>query len=145
MSTTLIRPLVLQDSKKMWEIRNHPLVRNQSKNTDPISWEDHQEWLNNYLDNPNNSCYVLLSNNKIAGYCRIDTTNNHAIVSIAIDPKQSRKGFGSKLLQYTIHKTQKNLEATVKKDNIASYNFFTKNRFYSKSEDDTYHYLQYTK
>jgi len=138
------------DSKRIWEIRNHPLSRQYSGNPEAIPWKQHQNWFERkYFAGADNHFFVLeKSGEETIGYCRLDfdSEHNHYIVSVAIDPQFHGQGLGNFLLSETIVKFNgsKNLAAEIQKENIVSVKLFQKNNFKILSEDEKNYYLKYT-
>lgn len=123
-----------KDTKRIWEIRNHPLVRKNSGNTGIISLKNHQEWFKNkYLSNENNFCFIIKDNSEnFFGYCRYDFDEKKEmyIISIAMDPEKQGRGLGSLLLSQSLKQVKKiPILAKIKKNNIASIKLFEKNGF----------------
>lgn len=144
-----IREVEKKDSKRIWEIRNNPLVRNISGNTEFIAFKDHEKWFNDkYFKNENNYCYILGNKTSLVGYCRLDYNEEKKayIVSIAINPENHGKGFGIQLLFESLEKL-KNIQdclvlAEVKKDNFASIKLFEKTGFEKYKEEGNNYYYQ---
>ncbi|MFH1536884.1 MAG: GNAT family N-acetyltransferase [Patescibacteria group bacterium] len=120
-------------AKKIWEIRNHPLVRMSSGNTEVISLEDHIPWFEKkYFSDQDNFCFVLENENReVISYCRFDfdNENDSYITSIAIELDYHGQGLGHKLLSGAFEKFEikKMITAEIKKDNIVSVKLFEKN------------------
>jgi len=143
----MIRRAKKEDSKRIWQIRNHPLNRKQSHNQEEITFDSHDKWfIDKYFKNKDNYCFVLQENNKVIGYCRFDLDNNAYIVSIALDPDYHGKGFGSKLLKKSLKEIKKIKKdavifAEVKKENIPSIKLFERCNFclYKGGEKNLYY------
>lgn len=145
-----IRRASKEDVNRIWEIRNHPIVRENSGNTEVIPLENHLKWFNKkYFEGGGNFCYVLKEKNKSVGYCRFDFDENKNIyvVSIALDPGNHGKGLGSQLLVRSIGKLEDELKASavlfaeVQKNNIPSVKLFEKNGFLKNAEDENNFYF----
>ncbi|MCX6762607.1 MAG: GNAT family N-acetyltransferase [Candidatus Moranbacteria bacterium] len=145
-----IRRVEKKDVERIWEIRNHPLVRKCSGSSEIIDLERHKNWFHDkYFENKNNFCYVLSNGINLAGYCRFDYSEEGKaqIVSIAIDPENQSRGLGTQLLSQSLKKLKdkQNISvlAEVKKNNIASTKLFEKNGFEKCREDEeNYYYLK---
>ncbi len=141
----IVRKASIEDTERIWEIRNHPLSRKESLNTEKIPLADHISWFSaKYLANSKDNCYVLEVGNKTVGYCRLDFQNDKYIVSIAIDPDHHGKGLGTFLLGESLRQLSpgKTILATVKKDNPASLRIFEKNGFIPVKDDNTSVHLE---
>jgi len=72
-----------EDSKRVWEIRNHPEVRKVSGSSEEFSFDDHDVWFENkYFRNSENICFILATDQGVIGYCRFDNNveqNNYTI------------------------------------------------------------------
>jgi UDP-2,4-diacetamido-2,4,6-trideoxy-beta-L-altropyranose hydrolase len=141
----IVRRASVEDAQRIWEIRNHPLSRKESLNTEEISLADHISWFSaKYLANSKDNCSVLEIDKKTVGYCRLDVQDSKYIVSIAIDPDHHGKGLGTFLLGESLHQLNldKTVLATVRKDNPASLRIFEKNGFIPVKDDDAFVYLE---
>ena len=138
-----------EDSKRVWEIRNHPEARRISNNREEIIFEKHNYWFKNkYFNRVENYCYVLEDENKKAiGYCRFDydKDNDNYIISIAIDFDKQGKGLGGYFLKKSLGliNIKKDIIAQTFKNNIASYKIFKNNGFKKYKEDEDNFYLKY--
>jgi ribosomal protein S18 acetylase RimI-like enzyme len=143
MKDYIIRQIKREDSKRLWEIRNHPKARENSNNPEEIPFVKHDAWFENkYFKNSDNICFVLEAEGKVIGYCRFDQDeNSRYIISIALDYDYQGKGLGQLLLEETLKKIPENkiVLATVKKGNPASLKLFQKN-FELDSEDEANFY-----
>jgi ribosomal protein S18 acetylase RimI-like enzyme len=146
-----VRKVIREDSRRVWEIRNHPEARKISNNTEEIPFEKHNPWFDKkYFTGQDNYCYVLEDkNNKVIGYCRfdIDEENNNYITSIAVDFDAQGKGMGSFLLKHALEMmgSKKEIVAQTFKKNIPSTKIFQKNNFEIFKEDNNNNYLKYKK
>jgi len=145
-----IRRVRKEDSKRIWEIRNSPIVRQNSNNPQKISLANHNKWFEEkYFSGKNNHCFILEDKNKrLIGYGRFDFSENDNafIISIAIEPGCHGKGLGSYLLAESIKKFQikRDVLAEVKKNNLPSLKLFQKNNFSICNEDENNYYLRYS-
>jgi len=148
MDKFLVRKAKKEDSKKIWEIRNHSLSRKNFNNPDEILWEDHKAWFDDkYFNWKDNYCFVLVDkSNKVIGYCRFDfeTEEKFYIVSIAVNPNNYNQGLGSKLLSESIKRIEdgRSILAEVHKNNISSLKLFEKNNFKIYKENNEKYYLK---
>jgi len=137
-----------KDSERVWEIRNHPLVREKSGNPEIIPLENHKKWFcQKYFGDKKNFCYVLGDDKGAVGYCRFDhdEQRNLFVVSIAVDPNHHSKGLGSRLLLQSLEKLKEKSKtgvfAEVKKGNPASARLFEKTGFEKTDEDEENFYF----
>jgi RimJ/RimL family protein N-acetyltransferase len=121
-----------------------PLVRLQSFNSQPVSYESHRKWFLENIQNPN-FLFLIFFNEKeeSIGQVRIQKQeNNHAIIGISIDDKQRGKGYANKMLKeasdYFLKKNSSaKILAYIKKENEVSKISFEKAGF-KFSEQLTY-------
>jgi len=146
-NNTTIRPVEKKDSKRIWEIRNHPISRKHSLNSEIITFESHDLWFEKkYFSEQDNYCFVMLNDKDLViGYCRLDFDDgkDNYIISIALDPEFRGKGMGSRLLREALAKSNlsKEIFAEIKKDNIPSVTLFKKCGFIKKDEDNKNYYF----
>ena len=87
------------DSRKLFEWRNHPNIRQVSRNSGVITWEDHQEWFAATLKLPNRLVLIGQRDGVPVGVVRFDIRDNDAEVSIYVGPDIKESGLGRDLLQ----------------------------------------------
>lgn len=138
------------DSKRVWEIRNHPLVRQTAHSQEEIPFEQHDRWFENkYFKETNNRLFVLKDADKVIGYCRFDFDKEHNsyLVSIALDTEYQGKGLGHKLLSQALQQLDvpQEILAEVRKGNEISVKLFEKNNFQIYKEDKNTFYLKLKK
>lgn len=144
-----LRKTEKKDAEKVWEIRNHDLIRKNSSNSGLISLEDHKKWfLNKYFNKQKNFCYILEDESKMIGYCRLDydLEEKAYVVSIAVNPEKHGKGLGNFLLSGSLEKLCDDSEniflAQVKRNNIPSAKLFERNGFKKYKEDEENYYYR---
>lgn len=145
-----IRRARQEDAKRIWEIRNDPMVRQQSSSQDYISFVDHKKWFEQaYFQGKKNLCFVVMCEKEVMGYCRFDfdDANNAYNISLAVDPLRQGKGLGHRILSSALLQIpgQAMMNAAVKKDNQASVALFRKNNFMIDREDEEYYYFSFSK
>ena len=133
---------VVRKADAMDAIRNSPTARQQSLHQEVVPLVDHLAWFErHYASSKNDMCFVLEHEGIVAGYCRFDEENpGFFVVSIAIADEYQGKGLGSYFLHYALkafpHKGEKEILATIKKDNTVSLGLFQKHGFRDMREDD---------
>ena len=50
-----------EDCKYIFNLRNNPIVRKASFNSDKIDYETHKRWFTKTLDNPNRKIFIALN------------------------------------------------------------------------------------
>jgi deoxyribonuclease-4 len=131
-----IRTATNDDCEFLFDLRNHPIVREASFNAEEISFSHHQDWFQKKINDPNTTIYIGLdeSNEKI-GMVRIQKENDSAIVSIAILPALHNRGYGTSILQYACSlflSSEENINeiiAEIKSTNVTSLKMFSRAGF----------------
>ena len=98
MSEIKIRPANKNDSPKLFEWRNHAAIRAVSRNQDLITWEEHQSW---FIESMNDKDRILLIGyigDDTVGVVRFDKQADFAEVSIYLVPDGGHTGKGRNLL-----------------------------------------------
>lgn len=126
-----------KDVQLLFDWTNDPSVRENSLNSNPISWAEHVNWLNNRLEMDSN-IFILHYKKQAVGMIRFDHKNDHFLVNYSIDKIHRGKGYGKKIIEAGLQKIDKNLlvKAIVKKDNIASITIFNKLNFEKLEGED---------
>ncbi|MGB8951789.1 MAG: UDP-2,4-diacetamido-2,4,6-trideoxy-beta-L-altropyranose hydrolase [Candidatus Aminicenantales bacterium] len=94
-----LRPVCAQDCRFIWEWANDPITRAVSFSSEPISWEQHIQWFDTEIKDPN--CIFFLAINEYEepiGQIRFDLQKPDAIISVSLAAPFRGKGFGSKLI-----------------------------------------------
>jgi len=87
------------DSKKLFNWRNHPSIREVSRNAEAIIWAEHQEWYAAVLSSSDRVLLVGEVQDKPVGVVRFDIEGKDAEVSIYVVPELHLSGKGQELLQ----------------------------------------------
>jgi len=87
------------DSEKLFKWRNHQSIRAVSRNSEEISWTDHQEWYTAVLFSFDRVLLIGELQDKPVGVVRFDIQGNEAEVSIYLVPDVNLSGTGQELLQ----------------------------------------------
>lgn len=130
-----LRTVSEDDCRLLWEWANDPEVRSVSFSSKPIPWENHIQWFNSRLNDPNCVIHVALNKDDIPiGTARYEIKDNEAVISISIDCKFRNLGYGSNLIQLSSKKILRDLDivkinAYIKVDNHASIRAFVKSGF----------------
>lgn len=94
-----IRLARLDDSEKMFQWRNHPSVREISRNANVIDWQNHQKWFAAALADSNKILLIGQYSECPVGVVRFDVRNDEAEISIYLAPDKVSSGLGRSLLQ----------------------------------------------
>ena len=128
----------LSHSRAIWEWRNDPVARSMSRSKDIVSWENHSNWFQKTLINPNCIMYIGITEQLPIGMVRFDVINAFEYsfeLSININPSERGKGLGLKVLKNALLKLKqerpnaKKILAEVKKENPASNRLFVSSGF----------------
>lgn len=98
-SRVTIRVANQEDSEHLFKWRNHPAVREASRDSGAIDWEEHQKWLAAVLMSPHRSLLIGQREGVPVGVVRFDVKNDQAEVSIYLVPGINEPGMGRYLLQ----------------------------------------------
>lgn len=118
------------DSRKLFEWRNHPSIRRVSRNPQPITWETHQAWFAATRSNRDKIVLIGSSGGQPVGVVRFDLCEDEAEVSIYLVPEGGFAGHGRNLLLSAghwlaqHHPSIKRLRATALEGNEASHQLF---------------------
>lgn len=98
-----VRLAVPDDSKMIFNWRNHPLIRQFSRSKEVIDRVNHEAWFKGVLKNPDRLLLIGLLGGVPMGVVRFDLDNNVAEVSIYLDPLNMNAGLGHDLLRSAEH------------------------------------------
>lgn len=120
-----LRKVAKADAETLFRWRNDPDTRANSFQTDPISYEEHVEWLESTLRNPAQKIFILCEGDTLIGQVRLSMENDMATISYSIDAAYRAQGYGKVILQLAENHcvergTTRILRGYVKKKNIAS-------------------------
>lgn len=93
-----LRAATQDDSKLLFEWRNHPNIRAISTHSDPILWKSHEQWFNKVLQDANRPLYIATQVGTEVGVIRFDIEGAQAEVSLYLAPDRHGKGLGTQLL-----------------------------------------------
>ena len=138
-SNIKIRLAVKEDSKSLFEWRNHLSVRTVSNNTEMLDWESHQRWFESALDDPNRSLLIGHRDGMPVGVVRFDLQGSGSEVSIYLVPGMRGAGLGGKLLRsaerwYSDNRSEvQTLRAHVRRGNGSSQRLFIEAGYHEES------------
>lgn len=130
-----LRQVREDDRQLLWEWANSSDVRAASFSSEPIPWEDHVQWFQSKLNDPNCFFYIVTDSEGVPiGQVRYDIDGDQAVISISIDQKFRSKGYGSTAIWLASRKLFEVsdvdvIHAYVKHGNEASARAFVKARF----------------
>ena len=135
----ILRPVRRNDCRLLWCWANNPVVREASINTEPIPWEEHQEWFKNKLESDTSWIYILQYKHKPIGQIRFDQVEREkAEIGVSIDSSMRGRSYGTKIIQLGIERMCGETSLTcfiayIRPDNIASIRAFKKVGFCEES------------
>ena len=135
-----------EDASLLYFWRNSPEARNFSQKSEPITLNEHTEWLSSRLLRISEEPFLLFFlDQKPVGSIRLEFESNKYekfFISIFVDPAYQGMGIGEKILEITCEKYLSVDEATiiakVKKSNLVSKKLFIKAGFKFVSNSDEY-------
>lgn len=98
-----IRLATSDDSEKLFNWRNHPSIREVSRNTNVIAWQDHQKWFASVLSDSKKWLLIGEKAGVPIGVVRFDAKNDEAEVSIYLTLEKASSGLGLDLLHSAEH------------------------------------------
>ncbi len=100
----LIRNADLSDLQDIFEWRNDPFSRSMFLSSEVVSLNQHIDWYQRSLKNPNRRIYIGSINELKVGMVRFDfdKSTQKSEVSINLNPSLRGKGFGFQLLSKSI-------------------------------------------
>ncbi len=131
-----LRKATLDDLHFLWELRNHPQVRQAFFHADVIDLQTHRQWLEDKLNCENTLLFIAELDGTRLGQARLDldTTQTQAEIHVSVLPNHHGQGFGSRILReacqwaFTESPADRVL-AHIKPENIASLRSFEKAGF----------------
>jgi len=142
-----LRELQTDDKDFLFELVNDSLVRENSLNSEIITYENHSLWFEKKLQEIQNNLskiYILTINDTKIAQIRLDKQAMFWIVDISIDKEYRNKGYAQKMVKLLLSKLQDEiLFAHVKTTNIASQKLFKNAGFVKLRESFGVAYFKY--
>lgn len=133
------------DIKDIFELSNDELVRKNSINQDKIIWENHIEWFYKRIKSVNPFYIIRSYSNDLIAQVRLDK-NEENIISVSISKNYRGKGLSAKIIKDCSERSGFNeINAYIKKDNIASQKAFKKAGYVFVSENGDFLKFKYIK
>jgi RimJ/RimL family protein N-acetyltransferase len=126
-----LRKAGVDDSKNLFQWRNHPEIRKASRHANLIDWQDHQKWFSSVLAEEEKVLLIGQSANVTVGVVRFDMQDEEAVISIYLVPEKISPGLGRNLLRAAEqwlavnHPKVSKLRAHVLGENIRSQRLFS--------------------
>lgn len=136
-----LRKVKKGDINLLFDWVNDFAVRNNAKNFEPITRDEHSFWLADKLADPEVHMYILTNSQENIGIVRFEKKKDEFIISYSIDKHYRGKGLGELILAKGIKKISlicncPNFIAYVKKGNVPSEKIFNKLGFILKEVKD---------
>ena len=123
------RKATLDDCRLYWDWANDPEVRRNAFNSEPISWEKHQEWFSVRVSDPQSILLIFESRYGPVGQIRLDGGAAQRTISYSVARQYRGKGVGKRIVSEVIAASPPfavRFLGEVKKENLASANIFEK-------------------
>ncbi len=136
-----LRQAVMDDCRRIFDIRNREEVRVNSFDNSIIDFAEHEAWYKDLLANKHRDLLVLEGANGIVGVLRFDINSMQAEVSLYMAPEYFGAGLGTKTLadgQIWLKNKRphiKKLVARILADNEVSKGLFAKAGFVEAGEN----------
>jgi len=95
-----IRPVTLDDARVLFNWRNDPLTRKNSRTQDEVPWENHVAWLGKRVRGEVPSCklYIAEDAGVPVGTVRADEEGGVVEISYTVAPDHRGKGVGKRMV-----------------------------------------------
>jgi RimJ/RimL family protein N-acetyltransferase len=155
MEKILFRKAEIEDSLTYYNWVNDPIVREQSFNSEIISWIDHETWFKEKIIDKNFHFYIFLNtkDEKIGQIRLHEIDKENYLIGVSIAAEHRGKGYGSRILKMGCNEFLSQnpsiiLNAYIKEDNNSSLSIFEKAGFYFKNKlnynnFNSFHYIFY--
>lgn len=131
------------DCDILFQWANDGETRQNSFQTNKISYQEHVRWFQGKMKNPACQIFILLRDEKEAGQIRLDWKEDLAEISYVIASEYRGLGLGSEILKLVERYSRgKVLLGRVKKGNTASGRCFEKNGYEKREKSE---WLEYWK
>lgn len=133
-----LKKVTIKESKFIFNIYINLLKKGATISKKKINFNNHNEWLINFLK-LKNIFYVIKKKNVKIGYFRLQKKSQNYEISIALNPKYQNKGIGQKVFE-TVTKKHKitSIISKINKKNYQSQKFFKSLKFKKYYETKKY-------
>ncbi|MBO0930727.1 GNAT family N-acetyltransferase [Fibrella aquatilis] len=129
------------DAQLYFEWANDPVTRQQSFNSEPILWENHEAWFTRKLTDPNALMLVFeVQSGDPIGQVRFEKqADGEVVIGVSLDAYFRGKGLASTLIRAAVSQCQEQwgntpIAAHIKPDNKASVRAFERAGFHFDHE-----------
>ena len=133
-----LRPATSSDAIALWYWRNDPETRQASRNTEPVSWTNHVDWLSATLANKGVKLLVAEQDGKPLGTVRFDAADGGHEISWTVAPDSRRQGVATEMVARAIEQNPGELFADIKPGNTASQVVAARNGFVRDGDHDMF-------
>ncbi len=124
-----------EDIDLLFKWTNDPSVRSMSVNTDPVLWENHVNWFNKNLNNPNVLIFIFSVKDIPVGVIRFNHNNSTYTISYSVASEFRNMGYGKMIVELGVQEIKEGIIlAYVKPENVSSVKIFLVQGF-TQSED----------
>lgn len=130
MENLFLRYAAKEDAMFLFELVNDCECRQNSLNSDKISYEDHEQWLADILRSETRQLYILMEKELPIGQGRLELTKEGCRISYSVVPQRRGCGYGKILLKLLNNAIIKDFPSCtcsygeVLKQNVASQKIF---------------------
>lgn len=137
-----LRPFSKDDIKRIYELSNDPLIRENSISNEKITWEAHVNWYKKKLADDNYIIFLAFDiDDRFIGQVKFEVENDKAIISISITEHFRGEGLAKELLKISVNNffskypSVNLIIAYIKPSNISSIKGFKKAGFKLKENE----------
>lgn len=131
-SKVTLRPFTPDDFERLYQWQLQPGMRKYFRNPDPPSWEDHQKWCKNILQDERNHAFIIEYKKTPAGFLRLSPIKDKKSyeISILLPPIYRGKGIAGAALEMVKKRfAEYSLKAYIHPENKKSIALFKKAGF----------------
>ena len=114
------RPASLNDAECLFAWRNDPLTRAASHDERPLDLETHLAWLEQVLQDPERSLWIVEMAGQPVGTLRTDREGDVQVLSWTVAPEVRGQGVGKRMVGRFVSQLEGRLRAEVRVGNAAS-------------------------
>jgi len=116
----VLRPAAKADARLLYEWRNDPEARKNSRHADRVSWETHEAWLARTLASPECIIRIVEEQGRPVGMLRADQCTQGWELSWTVAPCARCRGIGRRMLQQFVATLARPLVAVIRAGNVPS-------------------------
>ncbi len=132
----VLRPAAAHDAEMLWEWRNDPVTRANAIDGEVVAWEDHLDWLERVLDDPDRVLLVGVDDRGPFGTVRYDIEDGRAVASVTIAPDRRGEGLATWIIREGARSVEVPIIAYIKPTNTPSLRAFAAAGFEPRGEHE---------